>query len=86
MSVTRIKGNPNNYDVKDRDCIGRPHLNLHPVSIRGATTSGSRLVGYQHCCSRRNYYSCPNPVPAFEKALTQEPKAARLQKRSVACE
>ena len=72
MSVIRIKGDPNSYDVKDHDCIGRPCLNLHAVSIRGATTSGSRLVGYRHCCARRDYYGCPNPVPPSEKPIARE--------------
>ena len=74
MSTIKIKGDPKPYDVKDRDCIGRPCLNLHPVSIRGATSSGSRLVGYRNCCARRDYQGCPAPIPPFQKELAQERK------------
>ena len=72
MTTIRIKGDPHPYDVKDRECIGRPCLNLHPVSIRGATTSGSRFVGYRYCCARRDYHGCPVPIPPFDQALAQE--------------
>ena len=72
MTTIKIKGDSNPYDVKDRDCIGRPCLNLHPVSIRGATTSGSRFVGYRYCCARRDYQGCPVPIPPSEPELAKE--------------
>ena len=71
MTTIKIKGDPHKYDVKDKDCIGRPCLNLHAVSTRGATTSGSRLVGYRHCCARRDYHGCPIPVPTFDKEVAK---------------
>ena len=68
-AVIRLKGDRSRYDVRDRQCIGRECLNVHRVSVRGATASGSRLVGYRDCCARRDYHGCPQPLPSYERAI-----------------
>lgn len=70
----RIKGDPHHYEVKDRECIGRPCLNLHRVQVMGAAgAAGLRSTGrYRHCCARRDYHGCPLPIPEFEKGLAAE--------------
>ena len=73
MTVIRIKGDKAKYDVRSKDCIGLPCLKLHAVSIRSAMSSGgSRLAGYRHCCARREYENCPQPIPEFDKALAAQ--------------
>lgn len=68
----KIKGDPHAYAVKDKDCIGRPCLNLHPTQIRGATGNGSRATGWRYGCARRDYHGCPLPIPAFDRQLASE--------------
>lgn len=70
-----VKGDKNPYEVRDRHCIGRPCLNLHPTQVRGATPSGSRFVGWRYGCARRDYYGCPTPTP------NPEPKLAAQRRR-----
>ena len=71
MSI-RIKGYPHPYEVRDRECIGRSCLNLHPIQVRGATASGSRFTGrYRHACGRRDHHGCPNPTPDFDPELAK---------------
>ena len=75
MATIRIKGDKHRYNVKDDACIGRPCLALHPVQVRGATSSGSRNTGaVRHECGRRAYHGCPQPLPAFDKELAAEHK------------
>lgn len=71
-AVIRIKGDKHRYDVRAKECIGMPCLNVHQVSSRAPTMSGSRLVGYRYCCARRDYDGCPNPLPEYDKALAAE--------------
>ena len=72
---TIIISDKTHYLVRDPNCIGRPCLNIHRISIRGATgASGSRFVGYRDCCARRDYYGCPSPIPEFDKKLAAERK------------
>ena len=73
MSI-RIKGDPHEYAVKDRECIGRPCLTLHPMQVRGATGGGgSRFTGrYRYGCGRRDYHGCPDPIPDFDAELAKE--------------
>lgn len=79
MSTIRIKGDKNPYDVKDRLCIGRPCLKLHPIQIRGATSSGSRFVGYRYGCGTRDYNGCPLPVPNYDRKLAAQRKKEGLK-------
>ena len=79
MSTIRIKGDPNKYDVKDEQCIGRECLKLHPVSVRAPTNSGSRLAGYPHCCARREFENCPSPIPEFDRKLAAERRKEGLK-------
>ena len=72
MSI-RIKGDPHVYEVKDRQCIGRGCLALHPIQVRGATSSGSRSTGrYRYACGRRDYHGCPQPIPEFNPELAKQ--------------
>ena len=58
------------YEVRDKQCIGRPCLNIHRVSVRSAIgSSGTRFLGYRDCCAHREYYSCPSPIPEFDRKL-----------------
>ena len=58
------------YEVRDKQCIGRSCLNIHRVSVRSAIgSSGTRFLGYRDCCARREYYNCPSPIPEFDKKL-----------------
>ena len=68
----KIKGEKQAYEVRDRNCIGRSCLNLHPIAIRGATNSGSRFSGWRYGCARRDYYGCPQPAPDFDRKLAAE--------------
>ena len=72
MAQIKIKGDQHRYDVRDQQCIGRECLNLHAVAMRSPTTSGTRLTGYTHCCARREYHNCPNPVPEFDRKLAAQ--------------
>ena len=71
----KIKGDKELYDVRDRHCIGRSCLNLHPIQIRGATSSGSRFVGYRYACGRREYNGCPQPLPQHDRNLAKQRQA-----------
>ena len=71
----KIKGDKELYDVRDRHCIGRSCLKLHPIQIRGATPSGSRFIGYRHACARRDYDGCPQPIPQYDRTLTKQRQA-----------
>ena len=69
----RIRGDKNPYEVLDRECIGRPCLNLHPVQVMGASISGLRFTGrYRYCCGRRDYHGCPRPIPEYDARLAAE--------------
>ena len=74
MAEIKIKGDSHRYDVRDRECIGLPCLNCHPIQARGATgSSGSRSLGYYHYgCATRNYRGCPQPIPDYDKNLAKE--------------
>ena len=79
MSTIRIKGDKNPYDVKNRLCIGRPCLKLHPIQIRGATSSGSRFVGYRYGCGTRDYNGCPPTSPQLRQKTRRPEKKGRPQ-------
>ena len=68
-ATIRVKGDRNLYAVRDRECIGRACLRLHPIEVRGATSSGSRSTGrYTYECGERHYRGCPKePDSAFSK-------------------
>ena len=70
----RIKEDPHEYDVKDRECIGRPCLNLHPIQVMGAAgAAGLRFTGqYHYACGRRDYHGCPAPIPEYQRKLEAE--------------
>ena len=82
MAQIKIKGDKHRYDVRDRECIGLECLNVHPVSIRGATSSGSRFVGYRYCCATRDYRGCPQPIPEFSRELAA---TRRKEGYSISC-
>ena len=70
----RIKGDPHPYEVADRQCIGRPCLNLHPIQVMGAAgAAGLRFTGrYRHACGLRDHHGCPQPLPEFDSKLAAE--------------
>lgn len=71
--IVRIKGDKHHYDVKDKDCIGRPCLRVHPVQTLAPVASGYRSTGHtRYVCAERDYNGCPQPNPPFDKALAAQ--------------
>ena len=62
-------------DVAYRCCLGRPCLNVHIVTSRAGTGSGSRATGTRFVCGTRDYHGCPHPLPESDPDQVRAMKA-----------